>query len=121
MPGINEQALTRYLAEFGKHAHSVDDEGNTITREQALAEMLWKLALGFTEKVRDVTTGQWKEVYRPPVSWAIQYVFDRRDGKVAQAQAEETGKIRAADKVRSLARDRLNSLVVSNGPPRYKK
>lgn len=117
---LTSKTISRYLADLGEKIHSVDDEGNPITREQAVAELVWKMALGYTEKVRDIATGQWKEIYRPPVAWAMELVWDRREGKVAQAQTEEVGKIKAADKVRDLARSRLNALVGS-GPPTYKK
>lgn len=117
---LTNKTISRYLEELGAQIHSVDDEGNPVTREHAIADLVWKMALGYTEKIRDLTTGQWKEVYRPPVAWAMELVWDRREGKVAQAQTEDVGKIKAADKVRDLARTRLNALV-GGGPPMYQK
>lgn len=114
---INDQALTRYLAELGKQVHTKRDDGSFVTREEALAEVLWRMALGWSERVRD-NTGAWAEVYHAPVSWAIQLLWDRRDGKPAQAQPEEATRIKATDKVRELARSRINQLV-SDPPPVY--
>lgn len=118
---LTSKSISKYLEELGSRVHSVDDEGNPITREQAIAELVWKMALGYTEKVRDAATGQFKEVYRPPVAWAMELVWDRREGKVAQSAPEEPSKIKASEKVRSLARDRLNALLPKTEPPAYKR
>jgi len=121
---LSTKALTRYLNEMGALVHTVDDEGNPISREQALADLLWKKALGYTEMGRD-DDGNRCEVVHKPEAWAMQYIFERREGKApAAVQTEDADRIRAADKVRELARERLNKLAAAkagpSGPPTYK-
>lgn len=123
---VNPRALTKHLQKLGQEAHTVDNEGTPVTREEALAQLLWNMALGYTEKVLD-NEGHWQQVIHKPVSWAMQYVYDRREGKVPQAIGEDEGRIKASDKVRELAKSRLNALALaaagpakSKGPPSYR-
>lgn len=122
---INSRALTKHLQLLGQQIHTIDDDGNPITREEALARLLWNMALGYEEKTRD-DEGNLKTVYHTPVAWAIQLVYDRREGKVPVAIGEDETRIKAADRVRELAKDRLNALAMAaagpakKGPPSYK-
>lgn len=122
---FSTRALTRYLNEMGALVHTVDDEGNAISREQALADLLWKKALGYTEMTRD-DDGNMKQMVHKSESWAMQYIFERREGKapVALNTGDNEGRIKAADKVRELARERLNKLATAkagpSGPPTYR-
>jgi glucose dehydrogenase len=128
LPGkINTKAITKHLHQLGAEVHTTDAQGNPITREQALAQVLWDLALGGEVVERDLE-GNLKRVATKPVAWAIQYVMDRKEGKaVAATNDNETG-IKAAEKVRGLAKDRLNDLALAAaaarkpalaGPPKY--
>lgn len=123
---VNPRALTKHLQALGQEAVTINDAGDPITREEALARLLWNMALGWTEKARN-DEGNWVEVIHKPVAWAMQAVWDRREGKVPQAIGEDEGRIKASDKVRELAKDRLNALAIAaakpakpKGPPSYK-
>jgi hypothetical protein len=125
-PGIfSKKAVNKHLHEVGARVHDqLNDDGESQTKDEALAELLWKMALGYTETVRD-EDGTNRKVVHLPVAWAMQYIVERKEGKAVQAIAEEDGRIKAADKVRELARDRMNKLAVSKagvskGPPSYK-
>lgn len=122
---LNTRVLTRHLTELGQLAHTVDDNGRPISREEALADLLWNKALGYVEQVRD-DEGNQKSVVHKPEAWAIQYIYDRREGRAVISVAEDEGRVKAAEKVRDLAKARINSLAVSaagpapKGPPAYK-
>jgi hypothetical protein len=115
------RALTSELKKLASEVHTITNDGTPVTREQALADMIWKLALGWTEVQRD-EEGNAKKVIHPPVAWAMQYLFERIEGKAPQAITEDGGGIKAADRVRELAKDRINGLArVAAGPPSIKK
>jgi len=105
---LGSRALSNELKKLA--AEVVDfDAGEGVTREQKLAKMIWNLALGWIEKTRD-DNGTLKEIRHPPVAWAMQFLFERCEGKAPQAIQEETSGIKAADRVRELSRDRINAL-----------
>lgn len=129
MKAASTRALTRHLNELGREVHTVNDAGDPITREEALARRLWDMALGWEEQTRD-DEGNLKTVKHPPVAWAMQYVYDRKEGRTAPTVLEDEGRVRAADKVRELAKDRVNQLAsaaagpkpsdLKKGPPKHK-
>lgn len=115
------RALTNELKKLAGEVVSVTDDGTPITREQQLADMIWKQALGWEETTRDAL-GNLQKIRHPPVAWAQQYLFERMEGKAPQAQTEDAGGIKAADKVRELAKQRINGLAaVASGPPKLPK
>jgi len=121
----NSRQLTKHLRELAAEAHDWSEEDGVITKGEALAKLLWKKALGYKEKTVD-DEGNEKEVYHPPASWAIQLVYDRMEGKTPQAITEDDTRISAADRVRDLAKARLNSLAskaatVPPPPPTHRK
>jgi hypothetical protein len=119
---FNARALTGHLRTLASEVHTVLDDGTPVTREQRLAALIWDQALGYTEVTRD-EEGNRKEVIHKPVAWAQQYLYERIDGKAMVMQPDgETG-LKAADKVRDLAKQRVNALaaaVVPSGPPKFK-
>lgn len=128
VPGkLSQRALTKHLNAIGQEAHTIDDAGNPISKEEALARLLWDFALGFTEETRD-DEGTLKKVKHKPAPWAMQYIYDRKEGRTAPTIMEDEGRIRAADKVRDLAKNRANQLAAAaagpvpatKGPPKHK-
>lgn len=121
-PGIiGSKALTDELRKLAGEVVGTDAEGNPQTRAQALAGYIWKIALGWTEITTD-SNGTRKEIRHDPVAWAVQYVWERTEGKAAQAQVEETNRVSAAAKVRELAKERINKMAaVASGPPKLVK
>ena len=100
--------ITRLIRERGNEFHTVDDDGNPLTRLQALALLVWKKALGWTET--DPKTGT--ETVHSPDRGFITMIYDRLDGKMAPAVAD-TGKKKAtlSDRVGEQSKKRLNSLA----------
>jgi hypothetical protein len=116
------KALTAELRKLAAEVHTVTNDGTPVTREQRLGELIWQQALGWTEESRD-DNGTMKKVVHLPVAWAQQYLFERLEGKAPVAVAENDGGMKAADKVRSLAKDRVNALAAKAAvgkPPSYK-
>jgi hypothetical protein len=106
----SSKELTNHLREMAAEAHDMMDDGSVLTRGEALALLLWRKALGYTEKRVD-DEGTETEVYHEPASWAIQLVYERMEGRTPQAITEDEQRIKAADRVRDLAKSRLNSLA----------
>lgn len=104
-PTLNSKQLTLHLRELAAEIETIDDEGRTITRGEALARMLWKKALGYTEIGSDKV-----EIYVKPASWAIQLIYDRMEGKAPIAIPDDKGRLTTAGKVSELARARINSM-----------
>lgn len=120
-PRFGTRALTGELKKLAGEVHTITDDGTPVTREQALANLIWKQALGWEELTRD-EMGTAKKVWHPPVAWAQQYLFERMEGKAPQAVSEDMGGMKAADKVRELSKERLNKLAkIAVGPPKIPK
>lgn len=120
--GLSSKALTEELRRLAAEAHTVKDDGTPVTRHQALAELIWKYALGWSEKKRNPVSAIMEEVSHPPVAWAMQFMWERLEGKAAPATIEEGGHIKALDKIRDLSRNRLNAMAAGKpaGPPTHK-
>lgn len=124
LPRYSGKELTKYLRQLAMEAEDIAaDSGDTITKAQALAALVWRKALGYTamEWRGEAATRIKVEVEHPPESWAIQLIWNRLEGKEPQSSVDDAGKITAAEKVGELSRDRLNSLataaVGSRKPP----
>jgi hypothetical protein len=121
---VNAKALRAALKELASEVltSETDNDGNVValTRADALARLLWNRALGYTESYRDEAGRLCKKVHDPE-SWAMQYVFERIEGRAPQATVEAEAGVKAVDKVRELAKDRLNRIAATiAGPPKLK-
>jgi len=100
--------ITRLIRELGNEFHTVDAEGNPLTRIEALALLVWKKALGFTEI--DPKTGT--ETVHSPDRTFVSMIYDRLDGKMAPAIADRgKGKATLSDKVAEQSKRRLNQMA----------
>lgn len=121
----NSRELTNHLRELAAEAHDMTAEGDLLTKGEALARLLFQKALGFSEEIVD-DEGFRSVLLHKPEPWAIQLIYDRIEGKTPQAITEDESRIKAADKVRALVAQRLNSVTDSlvsqiKGPPPFKK
>lgn len=113
---LGGKRLTEELRKLACEVIDITPDGTPITREQRLAEMIWRQALGWSEKVRDIDGNLVEKTY-PPVAWSQQYLYERMEGKAPNSLPDVEGGIRAVDKVRDLAKARLNSLIKPKTPP----
>lgn len=79
-----------------------------VTKAEALARHIWKLALGYTERVGKEEE---KEVEHKPDKWAIALLFNRIEGKVKTTENDATGKTTLADRVSEQRKKQLNALA----------
>lgn len=98
-----KRMLTKYLCELAEEAESVTDDGKPLTKAQKLAELIWRKALGYMGK-----NAEGKDHYYRPESWAILLIWERLEGRVAQAVPEEKVGLTVGKKVSDLARMKLN-------------
>lgn len=110
LPRYSGKELTKHLRVLAMEAEGSSPGGDPETKAETLARLLWKKALGYSE-VRTNIEGKAIEVSCPPEAWAIQLIYERLEGKVANSTPDEAGKITAAEKVTDLARTRINSIV----------
>ena len=99
-PAYNSKQLTLHLRELAADVITYDDDGAAITRGEAMAQLLWKMALGYTETIKGKVGDPNTEVYHKPVSWALQLIFERMEGKAPLAIPEEKGRQTAAGRVK---------------------
>lgn len=109
---FNSRELTDHLRRLaaGQEGHVVD--GELVTRGEALAHLLWKKALGYKETVKD-DYGREQIVEHRPEAWAIQLVYDRMEGRTPQAEVADDGKVNVAERVRDMAKSRLNEFAAA--------
>lgn len=119
----SQTKLNEFIAQIGQELAEdyISADGGTATKEEALARVLYQRALGWTEIVEEVdeyNNRAKREVRHPPEVWAIQYLMDRKLGRVTPAAAD-TASRRAplSETVRDIARERLNRLAAAPPPP----
>ena len=113
--------LTKFLKELAMEAESIDDEGETITKGKALALLLFKKALGYTEAYTN-DEGARQETYHKPESWALQFIFERLEGKVPQTTIDPKDGPTIADKIREISKAKSNAMAsAAQNEPRESK
>lgn len=130
----NTKAVTRHIREIGEEADAIVSEtAGSITRNQALAHLLWKIAFGWEETVTDEAernedgTFKIRKVRHQPQQWAIVLLIDRQEGKTPQAIDDDAGRISVADRVDEVRKNQLNAIAIKHGkeappgPPDFKR
>lgn len=112
VPKYQGKALTNYLRKLAMEAETMTDEGEPLTKAELLASVLWKKALGWTEEKLDAD-GVSKEVVHAPEAWAIQLIYDRLEGRVAQSIPDTSEKRKVSERVSDLSKRRINDLTAS--------
>lgn len=108
--------LSKYLRALALDMETSDNNGDPVTKAAALAALVWRHALGFTEE--DVKTGE-RTINRP--NWtAIALLYDRIEGKIPVAVIEESGKS-LTDKVSDLGKAKINALADAAVPEAEKE
>ena len=95
------------------------EEAVMLTKAEAIARYIFKLALGYEESVdmfdkAGKKTGIRPEVHRPD-KWAINMIWDRLEGRVGQADLKgSSDKASLADKVSEQGKKRLSQIAKSS-------
>jgi hypothetical protein len=107
------QMLSKFVKEIADETTELvkdpaTGEDRMATKAEALARLMWKGALGYTEI--DVKTG--KEIIRKPDKTFIGMIWDRVEGRVVPVVDKDKGqKASLADRVGDQAKRRLNTLA----------
>jgi hypothetical protein len=107
--------ISQEETEFVK-GESGDDK--MATKAEALARVVWDMALGWVEEVDVFKDGAKVGVAKkkhPPAQWAINLVYDRAEGKAAQAGDTGEKKSDVSDRISQRTKDRVNKLAEATG------
>lgn len=101
--------LNKLITKLGNEAYTLSDDGTPLTRFEALAKLVWDMALGY--KTKDPKTDV-ETIHFPDKSF-ITMIYDRMEGKVPLATSVKGDKDRvsAAKKVSEQTKSRLNDLA----------
>lgn len=91
------------------------EDAAMVTKAEAIARYIWKVALGYTEEVEiykdGVKTGIRPEYHRPD-KWAINMIWDRMEGRAGAADLKGgSDKASLADKVSEESKKRLDLIA----------
>lgn len=106
--------LTELLNKIGSEAHTMNNDGEVITKNEALIKLLWDTALGYTEMAMVESgkdKGTMREVKHKPQKWAMELIYNRKEGGLANTSDVNESGISAAKQVRQLAKDRSNKMA----------
>jgi hypothetical protein len=98
--------LSKYLRALAVEIETTNADGDLVTKAAALADLVWKYALG-GHKERD---DKGVEKTMPPAVWAIELLYNRIEGKIPLAVVEEQGRS-LTERVSDLGKARINSLA----------
>lgn len=103
----SSRQLTLHLREMAAEIQTMNDEGDLITRGEALAALLWKKALGY-ESLDEESK---EAIYHKPEAWAISLIWERMEGKAPVSIPDDKGVLTAADKISELVKSRINAIT----------
>lgn len=104
--------LSKYLRALALDIETISPEGDPVTKAAALANLVWKHALGFKSPT-DEKHPEKGETATPPAVWAIELLYNRIEGKIPVAVVEESGRS-LTEKVSDLGKAKANSLAVAS-------
>lgn len=100
--------LSEALRTLAAEEHDIGTSDN-LTRAECLAKIVWDYALGFTRKVKNKEGKLVNEVVGPK-TWAIDIIFDRLIGRVAQQGEDTQGKAKLVDRVEEIDKKQFQNL-----------
>lgn len=104
------QLLSAYLRSIAEEVtETIKDpksgEDRMATKAEALARLIWRDALGYTET--QIVKGERIEVARAPSRAAASMLYDRVEGRAPASMGDDSGGVTAADKVTEQATKRI--------------
>lgn len=84
-------------------------EDRMATKAEALARLIWKRALGFTEQ--RVNKGQLEDIYHHPDRSLMGLLFDRMEGRAPLTIGEGEEKTTVAERVSEQSKKRINKVL----------
>lgn len=108
--------LIDLVKSVGKEVHTINNDGDPVSKDEKLIRLLWDIALGYEEKVED-DKGKQKVIKHKPQKWAMQEIISRREGGIPAPVSDVGERMTAAKQVRDLVKQRLNNLVAPKEVP----
>ena len=90
----------------------IDGEDQMATKAEALARLVWKKALGYTEQKAE--EGSLIDYYHAPDKTMIGLLWDRMEGRAPLMNPEKGNKRTIADKVSEQGKKRSNKIAESS-------
>lgn len=122
---IAGRLLSRYIREIANELHddpvikARGEDAAILTKAEAVARYIWKLALGY-EETEDVFDKSGKKIGIKPVrhkpdKWAITVIWDRMEGRAGAADVKsDDSKASLADRISDQGRKRLSQIAKSS-------
>jgi len=114
--------LSKYIREIASEIHddpvikAKGEEAVMLTKAEAIARHIFKLALGYEEEV-DVLDKAGKKigiksVIHQPDKWAINVIWDRLEGRTGAADVKsDSSKASLAERVSALGKKHMNQIA----------
>ena len=102
--------ISKYITEMAKKEDAFLNDGDDqrmCTRAEALADTIWKHALGFEETLDSGV----KIEHGPSLSW-LKVVLERMEGKIQDVSATRSKKS-IADRIRATTKTKINDIAES--------
>lgn len=98
--------LSKYLRLLALDIETIDDDGDPVTKAEALAALVWRHALGFEEADPDNPA---KVTRHRPATWAVDLLYNRIEGKVPLLPPEDSnGPL--PDRISELSKATINAM-----------
>ena len=98
--------LSKYLRMLALDIETMNEDGDLVTKAEALAGLVWKYALGFEEQDPDNPE---KTLCHRPATWAVDLLYNRIEGKIPLAAIEE-GAHSLTERVTEMGKAKINAL-----------
>lgn len=108
--GLILSGFLRSIAEEKTEVNDSVDDPQMISKAEALARLIWKKGLGWTEKVTAGDGIQTEVSYHPDRVY-VGMLLDRLEGRVAAVEAGGKEKRTVADKVGEQSKKRINKIA----------
>ncbi len=108
--GVVLSTKLREIAQEGTEFDNRPDGGGMITKAEALARLMWKMALGHTTKVEVADKGIIETIHAPDRGM-IQLIWDRIEGRATPVNDNLHNKRKLPAKVSDANKDRLNNMA----------
>lgn len=111
--------LSKFLREIAAEQTELckgeDGEDRMVTKAEALARLVWRKALGYTETVQyhDAKTGNLGEekLVHSPDKAMMHLLFDRIEGKTPSLDSGKNNPLTIADRVSQEGKNRINNII----------
>lgn len=106
---FTRRQLSEILGEELAAVHDMTPDGEIIDQGQALVKIVMKKALGWKETI---VKGREKTVIEhKSEAWAVQFIWDRLEGKAGLATPEVVEKVQVVETLKRLTAVKLNQIA----------